>query len=204
MEGNDAPKLARRLANRKSTMKSGRTIGEKREKLETASERVAAHKKNKVKNNLRVFGTSLGFVIAAVVLILILLPLFRHDDGGNPSSNTIYVPVKPTIEIIDEAASSTGEEHLTSRMKEYIGQVEACLRELGYVPTKAVIPVNSIREVDFYLENQPGYIKTIIDRGSGVSAEDADRMIRYLVSQGVEEYQYIDVRIDGKAYWREQ
>ena len=202
MEENNTPKPARRLDNRKSTMKSGRTIGEKREKLETASERTAAHKKNKVKNNLRIFGTSLGFLLAAVVLVLVLLPLFRHDESDESITNTITTPLKPTIEIIDEAASATGEEHLTSRMKEYIAQMEACLRELGYVPIKAVIPIGAIREVDFYLENQPGFIKTIIDRGSGVTAEDADRMIRYLASQGVEEYQYIDVRIEGKAYWR--
>ena len=202
MEENNTPKPARRLANRKSTMKSGRTIGEKREKLETASERTAAHKKNKVKNSLRIFGTSIGFLLAAVVLVLVLLPLFRHDESDESITNTITTPLKPTIEIIDEAASATGEEHLTSRMKEYIAQMEACLRELGYVPTKAVIPIGAIREVDFYLENQPGFIKTIIDRGSGVTAEDADRMIRYLASQGVEEYQYIDVRIEGKAYWR--
>lgn len=197
MEEN-APKLARRLKNRRSTIKSGRTIGEKREKLETASERTAIHKKNKVKKNLRIIGTSIGFLIVTILLVLITVPLF-HPTEDNTNSETIIVPVKPTIEIIDEAGS--GEEHLTSRMKEYIGQVEACFRELGYAPEKAVIPKGAIREVDFYLENRPGYIKTVVDRGSGVSVEDADRMIRYLASQGVEDYQYIDVRIDGKAYW---
>lgn len=197
----EAPKLASRMKNRKSTIKSGRTIGEKREKLETASERTAIHKKNKTKKNLRIIGTSVGFIIAAGLLILLILPLFRHAND-DPASGTIVVPVKPTIEIIDEAATTNSEEHLTSRMKEYIGQVEVCFRELGYTPVKAVIPIGAIREVDFYLENQPGYIKMVVDRGSGVSVEDADRMIRYLASEDVEEYQYIDVRIDGKAYWR--
>lgn len=197
----DAKKPARRLMNRKSTIKSGRTIGEKREKLETASERTAIHKKNKAKKNLRIIGTSIGFIIVAGLLVLIILPLFHHAND-DPASGTIVVPVKPTIEIIDEAATTNSEEHLTSRMKEYIGQVEACFRELGYTPVKAVIPIGAIREVDFYLEDQSGYIKMVVDRGSGVSVEDADRMIRYLASEDVEEYQYIDVRIDGKAYWR--
>ena len=44
------PQIARRSMNRKSTIKSGRTIGEKREHLETANERAAARKKDKRKN----------------------------------------------------------------------------------------------------------------------------------------------------------
>jgi predicted nucleic acid-binding Zn ribbon protein len=201
MEEQKTPKPARRLANRKSTMKSGRTIGEKREKLETASERTAIHKKNKAKRNARIIITSVGFLAIAIIIVLAILQLFRHGED-DPDSDTIIVPVSPTIEIIDEASSLTNEEHLTSRMKEFIGQVEACFRELGYVPVKAVIPVGAIREVDLYLEGQSGYIKMIIDRGSGVSVEDADRMIRYLASIGVEEYQYIDVRLERQAYWR--
>ena len=87
-------------------------------------------------------------------------------------------------------------------MKEFIGQTEADLRALGYVPTKAVIPSGSIREVDFYLDSYNGFIKTTIDRGSGVSAEDTDRMIKYLAGIGVNDFTYIDVRIPRKAFWK--
>ena len=42
-----------------------------------------------------------------------------------------------------------------------------------------------------------------IDRGTAVSVEDADRMLRYLKTIGqIENYTYIDVRIEGKAYWK--
>ena len=68
--------------------------------------------------------------------------------------------------------------------------------------SSAIIPSGSIREIDFYLDGYSGYIKTIIDRGAGVSVEDADRMIRYLSEIGVGEFTYIDVRIEGKAYWK--
>ena len=87
-------------------------------------------------------------------------------------------------------------------MKEYIGQAEVDFRELGYQPIKAVIPVGSIREVDFYLDGYTGFIKMIIDRGTGVSVEDADRMIKYLADIDVSDFSYIDVRIEGKAYWK--
>ena len=46
-EDSPPPTLARRSANRHSTIKAGRTIGEQREKLETANERELARQKDK-------------------------------------------------------------------------------------------------------------------------------------------------------------
>ena len=184
----------------------GRTIGVRREKLETASERTAAYKKVKQKQTRRFVATIVFYVALAALAIFIGIKIFSRPDNNEPisdtpASTTIIVPYTPTIEIVDEAASATGG-HLTSRMKEYIGEAEADFRELGYVPTKAVIPNGAIREVDFYLESYNGYIKLITDRGTGVSVEDADRMLRYLASIDVHDFEYIDVRIDGKAYWK--
>lgn len=200
------PKLANRSENRKSTIYSGRTIGEQREQLETASERIALHEKTKRQKIRRIVLASIFIVFIfafCVWVITYLAPLSDDGENGNSStSTTIIVPYTPTIEVIDEDATATGG-HLTSRMKEYIGQAEADLRELGYTPTKAVIPTGAIREVDFYLDGYTGYIKMTIDRGTGVSAEDADRMIRFLASdRGLNDFEYIDVRIDGKAYWK--
>ena len=197
------PKLARRKANRKSTMKLGRTIRGERERLETASERIAVHKKNKRQKTLRIAATIVGLTIAIIVIVW-FISLFMPKDTKTDNSVTtitVSVPYTPTIEVVDEDASATGG-NITSRMKEYIGQAEADLRELGYTPSKAVIPAGTIREVHFYLDGFTGYIKMNIDRGTGVSAEDTDRMIRYLKAAGTMDFTYIDVRIDGKAYWK--
>lgn len=191
------PKLVRRKENKNSSWKSGRTIGERREKMETASERAAIHKKNEKKQKYRLAFTVLGFALAAVVIVWGVKFFFENREPENYTPE-YEVPFVPTIEIVDEA----GHGEITSRMKEYIGQAEADFRELGYVPIKAVIPKSGVREVDFYLNEHPGFIKLVIDRPTGVSVEDADRMIRYLSSQGVTEYTYIDVRIEGKAYWK--
>lgn len=194
----EPPRLARRSLNKKSTLRSGRTIGEQRERMETASERAAAHKKREKKQKMRLFLTSLGFIGAVALAIFIAQPLFNSEEA--PAYNpTVVVPYSPTIEVIDEDLAS-GE--ITGRMKEYIGQAEADFRELGYTPTKAVIPSGAIREVDFYLEGYTGFIKLIIDRGTGVSVEDADRMIRYLEGINVHDFAYIDVRLEGRAYWK--
>ena len=185
---------------KKTSIKSGRTIGERREHLETASERMAAHKKIKFWQKFRLIFTILIFSILIALVVHIGALIFHYDGATPQGSNTVIIPYSPTIEVIDEDTTAGG--HITSRMKEYIGQAEADFRELGYQPTKAVIPVGSIREVDFYLDGYTGFIKMIIDRGTGVSVEDADRMIRYLASIDVGDFSYIDVRIDGKAYWK--
>ena len=196
---NEPPKLIRTRANRHSTIKSGRTIGERREKLETASERAAARDKVKKHQKLRVIFTSLGFVAFIALIIFIFSSIFKTEEDAI-FSPTISVPYAPTIEVVD---AETGlKSDITGSMKEYIGQAEADFRESGYIPTKVVRPIGSVREVDFYLDGYTGYIKLTTDRASGVSVEDADRMIKYLLGINVADFSYIDVRIDRKAYWK--
>ncbi len=196
----EPPKLARRSLNHRSTIQSGRTIGERRERLETASERTAAHKKIHQKKRLRLIVTVVASLAIIAVVIYAMSDITREREEEESYSPTIVNTYAPTIEVIDEdATNSSG---ITSRMKEYIGQAEVDFRELGYTPVKAVVPSGAIREVDFYLDGYTGFIKLIIDRGSGVSVEDADRMIRYLANQGINDFAYIDVRIEGKAYWK--
>lgn len=194
------PVLARRSAHKHSTLKSGRTIGEQRERLETANEREQARQKLKRKNRARVAFVTAGFVALAGILVAVYFMFFyepRHEEV-----TVVEEPAyTPTIEIVDEDSAASGS-RITGRMRDYIGQAEVDYRTLGYQPVKAVIPVGAVREVDFYLDGQPGRIKMYIDRPTAVSVEDADRMLRYLAGQGTTEFEYIDVRIPYKAYWK--
>lgn len=196
------PKLARRKENRRSNLKSGRTIPGRREQLEKASERAAIHEKIRKKQVFRLLVTAAGFILIIAVIVAFGLGLSKRESDNSetgPSASPAVV-YKPTIEIIDEDAISGGT--ITSRMKDYVGQAEVDFRAVGLVPIKAVIPKGAIREIDFYLEDKTGYIKTVIDRGTAVSVEDAKRMLNYLESQGINDFEYIDVRIEGKAYWK--
>ena len=198
----EEPKLAKRRANHKSTIMSGRTIGEKRERLETRNERAAARKKDKKKAARRVFFTILGFMVLGVAVVLVARNFIVNNEPEPIAEPTESTPeYRPTIGVIDEDASAA-EGKITSRMESFIGKLERDFKDLGYRPIKAVIPTGSIREVDFYLEDHPGFVKTTIDRDSAVAAEDADRLIRYLAGQGIAEYQYIDVRLPGRAFWK--
>lgn len=201
------PKLARRNLNRHSTLRSGRTIGEKRERLETASERTAAHRKIKQKHLIKMCLAAAGFLVVLVAIIGLAQLLMDGTRGSGevpaPSADNSAVSYIPTIEIIDEdrGGIATGA-NLTSRMREYIGQVEHSFREAGLTPVRAVIPTGAIREVDFYLDSYTGRFKMITDRGAGVSVEDAVRMLKYLTEHEISDFEYIDVRLDGKAYWK--
>lgn len=198
---NQQPKLAKRRLNKSSRIKSGRTIGERRERPETSNERLEARKKVKKRQTFRVGFTVILFTVVAIAVI-ILIVVFLKNRATNEAETAPTVVVKtykPTIEIIDENAGTSS---ITTRMSEYIGQLESDLKDLSFTPIKAVIPAGSIREVDIYLDGYTGFIKATIDRGTGVTAEDTERMLRYLKEQGIGEFQYIDVRIDGKAYWK--
>ena len=167
--------------------------------VEIASTRLEAHEKGKKRKAWRVILTTVIFVMVVVALAMIMPQFWIRKD--EPLVEVVTVPYAPTIEVIDENIGEMNGQ-LTARMSEYIGQAEADLRELGYVPMKAIIPSGAIREVDFYLEGYNGRIKTTIDRGSGVSAEDTDRMIRYLKGVGKMDFEYIDVRVEGKGYYK--
>lgn len=195
------PELASRHKNRKSTIKLGRTIGEQREKLETANERAAARKKDKRKNRARIIIVTSIFLCIIAVLVCLYFVFVKKDESSIVVGPTTTASYEPTIEIVDEDAQATGGK-ITGRMREYIGQAEADFKELGYHPVKAVLPSGTVREVDFYLQDYPGFVKTAIDRGSAVSIEDADRMLRYLKEKGITDFKYIDVRISGKAFWQ--
>lgn len=196
------PTLASRRMNRNSSFKMGRTIGERREKLESSSERMAARKKSEKKRTVRVSITSAVFFLAAIVLIYVGIVLVsgRKVDPSDPGiiDTTSY---EPTVEIIDADASAAGIS-ITNRMREYIGMIEVDFRDLGYKVVKAVIPSGGIREVDLYIEGKNGYIKTTIDRGTAVTVEDADRVIRYLAERGIGDFEYIDARVEGRAFWK--
>ena len=197
----EKPALVHRRENRKSTMRSGRTIGEARERLETKSERAAARKKDKRKNAARIIVVSLSFVALVIILIILAVNLLGQSREAEQPAEITEQTYTPSIEIIDEEASATSGK-ITSRMRTYIGTTEADLRALGLTPVKAVLPTGTIREVDFYLDGYSGFIKTTVDRDPATTAEDVERLLRYLASQGITTFEYIDVRLPGKAYWK--
>lgn len=178
-------------------MKIGKTIVSSREKAVSESERLTLRKKEekRKKMSVAIFFTVLTLFIVVIAGFVINVATERKKDELPDHFTKVY---KPTVEIIDEDGSG----YITDKIKTSVGMLEEDFSELGYKVMKAVVPTGTTREVDVYLENVEPYFKVHIDRNTAESAEDAIRMINYLEKEE-EKASYVDVRIAGRAYWKE-
>lgn len=175
-------------------MKIGRTIGAKRDQVESESERLLYRQKVKRRKLVLVMTYLIILMIIALGIISIVMGIKKRDDMPVNENRT---EASPTIEIIDEA--SVG---VPRKVKEFVGFLEQDLKEYGITLSKAVLPRNKTREIDVYTTDFEGYFKLSLDRGTGVAAEDMDRIIRHLKKQGMKGAEYVDLRVEGKAYYK--
>ena len=185
---------------KKTKIVSGRAIVEKRERREEASldtERERIRRKTKKRTRWSIFGVILvvGILGGAMTMVVGNLMRMANEDG------TVEIEEKfePTVTIIDE--NGTG--GISERTREFIGQLEADLKEFDLKMVRATLPIGKMREVDINLEGCAPYFKVNIDRGTGVSAEDIARMVKYLKNNNLlEGVSYVDVRVEGKAFYK--
>ncbi len=179
-------------------MKSGRTVAGKREKAVSDSERQRVRKAAK---NRKIRGVILVILACGSIAYLSVLGVRSWLESYEMETEDYTVRQDDYdlsgITIINENGGD-----VTNRIKKYIGQIAGDLTDLGYSLEKVVVPVGMLREVDLYIKDFPGYIKTNSERDTAVSAEDIDRMMKYLSERGIGEVTYIDVRISGKAYYK--
>ena len=175
-------------------MRIGRTIGAEREKIQTESERMLYHAKIKRKKTISVmiYLSILAVIILGIASIIVGL---RNKREALPQETS--VEVQPTVPIVDEAGVA-----VSRKVREFVGFLEQDLKEYGITLTRAVLPRNKTREVDVYVTDFDGYFKLSIDRGAGVSAEDMERVLRFLKGQGITGVEYADLRVSGKVFYR--
>ena len=162
-----------------------------------SSERDRVRSKNKIKGAL-----SLVFALIVVGVLIAFLVVVTKGFVDFVSSTKVVNEAteskEPTILIYDES----GSKNISGRIKEYVYYLEGDMKDLGYRVERAVLPAGNMREVDFYIEGRKEYYKANLDRGTGETAEDIVRMIKYLDENGIGEISYVDVRIEGKAYYK--
>lgn len=173
-------------------MRVGRTIAQEWERQESESERLAARKKAKSKKVIKVLAF---FAVLAIVAIVVVMEVSTWMTNRKKIETARFVP-QATVQIIDESGQG-----ITNRIREYVGQLELDLSDIGLVLERAVVPAGKNREVDIYLDGQEYYIKLNVDRGTAVSAEDTKRMVAFLSEHDLHP-QYVDVRVKGKAYFK--
>ena len=100
-------------------------------------------------------------------------------------------------EVIDE----TGNERISRRTLDYISLLEQNLADLGLMMSRATLPLNTSRELYINIEGTPTYFKVNWERGTGVTAEDIERVVKYVQERGITPT-YADVRVEGKAFFQ--
>lgn len=138
--------------------------------------------------------------VLVAMLMVAIMGLIAYTSARGAVEEARRMPEQKTeyylqTELVDE----TGHGQISGRMREFIGQVEQDFREAGYTVSRVTLPVQTSREILVDLGGRKGYIKMTMDRGAAVGVEDAVRVINYL---GEKEVEYIDVRLEGKAYFK--
>lgn len=176
-------------------IKRGQTIVAERERTESESERLKIQQREKMKKRM----TAATFVVVVLAVVVLAVAIFRFVWGRmKPKEEVVAEKYVPTAEIIDERGDGYAEK--SEKVRQFIGLIERDFQDAGYKVAKVVLPADKLREVDVYLEGRGEYYKCQLDRGTAETVEDAVRMIGYLDQNGVAPT-YVDVRIEGKAYY---
>lgn len=174
-------------------MNRGQTIVAERERAESDSERLQERKKiQRKRRNSVVFA----------VLVLAALGALAYTTGKNAFHD--YEAKKPQEEEYELKAQIVDEDNrgkVSTRTKNYIIQLEQDFRDLGYTVTQVTLPTGASRELYVDLAGEDVYFKVNTDRDTAVTVEDAVRVLKYLKENDLHP-QYVDVRIEGRAYYR--
>ena len=174
-------------------MKLGQTIVAERERVESDSERMRARKTQRRKRGAAVVTGVLMVVILGVLLWLGARQLLDQPQDLAEVAEMYEIQA----EIVDE--DNTG--RISERVRGYIGQLEQDLADLGYKVTRVTLPTGTSRELYVDLEGVEWFFKVTTDRDAAMTAEDMERMVRYLRERDLKSA-YVDVRVEGKAFYK--
>ena len=174
-------------------MKLGQTIVAERERVESDSERMRARKAQRRKR-----GAAVVIGVLMVVILGVLLWLGARQLLDQPQD---LVEVAETYEIQAEIVDEDNTGRISERVRGYIGQLEQDLTDLGYKVTRVTLPTGTSRELYVDLEGVEWFFKVTTDRDAAMTAEDMERMVRYLRERDLKPA-YVDVRVEGKAFYK--
>lgn len=125
------------------------------------------------------------------------------DDKGNAFSRNYFE--EPQVRITDKSGIQTKNNQViaSNRLLAFIGKVIGRMQANGFSVTQVTLPAETTRQVEVSMESVNYPVKFSIDRSIGEQSEDASRAIRYVDSQGIVP-QYLDVRVSGRAYYKDK
>lgn len=177
-------------------IKRGRTIVAERERVESESERMQARKQAHRKKKM----SALVGVLFLVVIGLSAYLGFREWGMRNEETleQVAAERIDVTVPVVDE--DERGE--VSERVLTYIAELERELARRGYTAERVTLPTGMIRTIYVDLEGREGFLKMDIDRGVKSSVDDVERILKYLDERAIQPAEYVDVRVEGKVYYK--
>lgn len=107
------------------------------------------------------------------------------------------------LQIRDESGLPVASQRVASRsMMQFIGQVVAQLNQSNVGPVReVVIPPGTLKQIDIYVADSAYKIMLHSDRSPAGQATDVVNALGYVESNGITP-EYLDVRVEGKAFYR--
>lgn len=173
-------------------MKLGQTIVAERERVQSESERMQMRK---VQRRKRWTAVLAGVLMVAILGVLLLMGVRQLMTP--PVEEAAETEYQIQAEIVDE--DNTG--RISERVRSYIEQLEQDVADLGYKVTRVTLPTGTSRDLYVDLEGVEWFFKVTVDRDAAVTAEDMERMVRYLRERDLKPG-YVDVRVEGKAFYK--
>lgn len=110
----------------------------------------------------------------------------------------------PSVTIMDNSGveHTSGTAIASARFLSFVGRVVALAHQNSINVQQVMIPAGTSRQIELIVEGRGYPIVMSIDRSAGEQAEDMVRAIEYFSQQG-REPRYIDLRVKGRAFYRE-
>lgn len=175
---------------------------QKKQALRDEREILSELKSERMEERRRVRRKHMASAVSASLIVAILGLLAYMGARGvviearkSPASAGAEYQLK--AEVVDETANGK----ISQRTLDYISLLEQDLVELDIKMTRATLPVGTSRELYIDIDGSETYFKVSLDRGTGVTAEDISRMLKYLQERELNPA-YVDIRVEGKAFYQ--
>ncbi len=129
--------------------------------------------------------------------------LYYVDKDGIAFEHAEFVP-RELVSIKDESGLPVEAQQVASRRTmQFIGQVVAQVKAMSLGEVQEVIlPPGLLKEIDITLKDRPYRVKLHVDREPSRQVADLRSALGAVEQQGIVP-QYLDLRVEGKAYYTE-
>ncbi len=125
------------------------------------------------------------------------------DSSGVPFQLNYYET--PSVHIVDESGleQTSGTAIASSRFLNFVGRAVSLSKDYGLEVEQAIIPRATTRQVELRVKGRDYPVRLSLDRSVGEQIEDMQRSIAYF-DKNQKKLAYIDVRVPGKAFYKEK